>query len=167
MGIGTMDELGIDQSRTDKMITWGPNIEVPMVPMGYWTDTRVQSLCKQPNSEKEHAEAAVDEANLFSTTETPAASFKKAVYKMPDLLEVAKRNGAKLTPVQQAMLLNNLVKNDNLFKGGCSSYNGKPVGIKVKDDAIPFRAKPYLIPLKSREILEHKVAQQCLIGCLS
>jgi hypothetical protein len=30
MGIGMMDELGIDQSRTTKMITWG-ELETPMV----------------------------------------------------------------------------------------------------------------------------------------
>jgi predicted aspartyl protease len=33
MGIGMMDELGIDQSRTDKIITWGPDVQVPMVPI--------------------------------------------------------------------------------------------------------------------------------------
>ncbi len=166
MGIGMMDELGIDQSRTDKMINWGPDIEVPMVPLGYWTDTRVQSICKHTTSDKEYTETTVNEANLFSTAEKPVASFKKAVYETPDLLEVAKRDGAKLTPAQQAMLLNVLVKNDDIFKGGCGSYNGEPVGIKVKDDAIPFRARPYPIPLKNREVLEHEVARQCSIGCL-
>ena len=94
------------------------------------------------------------------------ASFKKAVYETPDLLEVAKRDGLKLTSTQQALLLNVLIKNDNIFKGGCGSYNGDPVGIKVKDGAIPFRARPYPIPLKNREILEHEVARQCSIGCL-
>ncbi len=88
------------------------------------------------------------------------ASFEKAVYETPDLLEVAKRDGAKLTPAQQAMLLNVLVKNNDVFKGGCGSYNGEPVGIKVKDDAIPFRARPYPIPLKNREVLEHKVVRR-------
>ena len=52
MGIGMMDELGIDQSRTDKMITWGPDIEVPMVPLGYWTETRIQKACERTNKKK-------------------------------------------------------------------------------------------------------------------
>ncbi len=55
MGIGMMDELGIDQSRTDKMITWGHDIKVTMVPIGYWTDACIQSICKA-NNKKEHAE---------------------------------------------------------------------------------------------------------------
>ena len=45
MGIGMMDELGIDQSRTTKMITWG-ELETPMVPSGYWTDACIQTVCK-------------------------------------------------------------------------------------------------------------------------
>ena len=44
MGIGMMDELGIDQSRTTKMITWG-ELETPMVPSGYWTDERIRTVC--------------------------------------------------------------------------------------------------------------------------
>ena len=38
MGIEMMDDLGIDQSQTTKMITWGPDVTVPMVPMGYWSE---------------------------------------------------------------------------------------------------------------------------------
>jgi hypothetical protein len=185
MGIGMMDELGIDQSRTDKMITWGHDIEVPMVPIGYWTDACIQSICKA-NNKKEHAEsnsknletkeenstikskyATISEADLFLTANKPnEASFKKAVYETPDLLEVAKRDGMQLTPAQQAMLLNILVKNQDVFKGGGGYYNGEPVGIKLKDDAIPYRAKPYPIPLKNRKVLEHEVARQCSVGCL-
>jgi hypothetical protein len=138
-----MDELGINQSRTDKMITWGHDIEVPMVPIGYWTDARIQSICKA-NNKKEHAEpnsknletkeenspiksefATISEADLFLMANKPnEASFKKAVYETPDLLEVVKRDGTKLTPTQQAMLLNILVKNQDVFKGGCGYYNG-------------------------------------------
>jgi hypothetical protein len=58
MGIVMMDEVGIDQSRTDKIITWGYNIQVPMVPIGYWTDTRIQTICKHANTEKEHTDSA-------------------------------------------------------------------------------------------------------------
>jgi hypothetical protein len=94
------------------------------------------------------------------------ASFKKAVYETPDLLEVAKRDGMKLTPAQQAMPLNILVKNQDVFKGGRGYYNGKPVGIKLKEDARPYRAKPYPIPLKNRAVLKHEVARQCSVGCL-
>ncbi len=103
MGIGMMDDFGIDQSRTDKIITWGHNIQVPMVPMGYWTDSCNQTIYKHANTEKEHTDSAstileikledselkqnvkfATETNsdLFSATSKPAeASFKKEVYK--------------------------------------------------------------------------------------
>ena len=79
MGIGLMDELGIDQSRTSKTITWGEDIEVPMVPHGYWTEMRIQKICSKSSIEKQEI---------------------SAVYDGPDLLEVIKRNGSNLTMSQ-------------------------------------------------------------------
>ena len=64
------------------------------------------------------------------------------------------------------MLLNVLLKNAIVFKGGRGYYNGEPVGIKLKPDAKPFRAKPYPIALKNREVMEHELDRQCSIGCL-
>ena len=56
MGIGMMDKLGIDQSRNTKTITWGNNIEVPMVLSGFWTDSRIQTLCSRTNTELAQSE---------------------------------------------------------------------------------------------------------------
>ncbi len=183
-----MDELGINQSHTDKIITWGHNVQVPMVPIRYWTDARIQTMCKHANTEKEHTDSAsknleikqensedkqnvkfATEANsdLFSATSKPAeASFKKAAYKKPNLLEVPKCDGKHLTPAQQALPFNILTSNEVVFKGGCGHYNGVPIGLKLKDNAKPFCAKPYPISLKNREVMEHKLSQQCLIGTL-
>ncbi len=188
MGIGMMDELGINQSRTDKIITWGQEVQVPMVPIGYWTDTCIQMICKHANTEKEHTDSAsknleikkensegkqnvkfATEANsdLFSATSKPAeASFKKALYKKPNFLEATKCDGKHLTPAQQALLFNILTANEVVFKGGRGHYNGVPVGLKLKDDTKPFYTKPYPIPLKNREVMEHKLGQKCSIRAL-
>jgi hypothetical protein len=93
----------------------------------------------------------------LATGKPAEASFKKTVYKKPDLLEVAKHNGKHLTPVQQAHLFNILATNEVVFKGGRGHYNGAPVSLKLKDGAKPFRAKPNPIPLKNREVMEHKL----------
>ena len=45
MGIDMMGKLGIDQSQNTKTITWGNDVEVAMVPSGYQTDSRIQTLC--------------------------------------------------------------------------------------------------------------------------
>jgi hypothetical protein len=45
-------------------------------------------------------------------------SFTKAIYNKPDLLEVARRDGANLMPLQQAQLFQALASNDEVFKGG-------------------------------------------------
>ncbi len=57
MGIGMMDALGIDESRTEKAITWGHDISSPMVPNGYWTDERIRMICKENNTTKDHAKS--------------------------------------------------------------------------------------------------------------
>ncbi len=124
-----------------------------MVPINYWTNTRIQAICKSAKpktslSEDQRKElkettnknsATKSSSNLFSTTNKPAeASFKKAVYEKPDLVKIARRDGANLTPQQQALLLNVLVKNIKVFSGGCGYYNGQPVGLKLKPSAIPY-----------------------------
>ena len=76
---------------------------------------------------------------------------------MPDLIEVAKRDGLKLMPMQQAMLLNVLLKNVIIFKGKCGYYNGEPVRIELKLNVVPYRSKPYPIALKNWEVLEHEL----------
>ncbi len=45
------------ESRTHKLITWGHDIEVPLVPTRFWTDARIQSICNESNKEKEHVES--------------------------------------------------------------------------------------------------------------
>ena len=124
-----------------------------MVPINYWTDARIQAICKnakpftalsedQRKEKKKPANTNSDtkiSSNLFLTANKPAeASFKKAIYDKPDLVEVAKRDGAKLTPQQQTLLLNVLVKNIKVFSGGRGYYNGQPVSLKLKPDTIPY-----------------------------
>ncbi len=153
MGIGMMDKLGIDQSRTEKIITWGPDVQVPMVPINYWTDACLQAIFKsakpnkalledQRNEPKEpiNANSATKSgSNLLLTTYKPIeVSFKKAIYEKPDLVEIAKCDGTKLTPQQQALLLNVLIKNIKVFSGGRGYYNRQPVGLKLKPGAIPY-----------------------------
>ena len=106
MGVGMMDYLGIDQSRTDKIITWGHDIEVPMVPNGYWTEARIRTICQQLTKAETKGEESTGTPStvrftedLFLTKQTEA-SFKKAFYETPDLLEIAKRDGTKLTSAQ-------------------------------------------------------------------
>ncbi len=71
---------------------------------------------------------------------------------------IAKCNGTNLMPMQQSLLLNVFATNSEVFKGGCGHYNREPIGLKLKDDAKPFCAKPYPIPLKNREIMEHELS---------
>ena len=176
MGIKMMDDLGIDMSRTTKTISWGNDIEVPMVTKNHWTETRIQALCgvyRQP-SETTQTDIVTsrpntltqEESSLFLAASNPAPSFTKAVYVKPDLLEVVKRDGVHLTTEQQALLLRVLSENDAVFQGGKGYYTGEPVKLRLQPDATPRRAKPYPIPVKDREVMEDEFRRQCEIGAL-
>jgi hypothetical protein len=93
----------------------------------------------------------------------PLANQPRQALKMR-FLEVTKHDETNMTPVQQALLLSTLVKIHNVFKGGCGYYNGAPVSVKLMDNAKPYCTKPNPIPLRNWEVMEHKLAQQCLIG---
>ncbi len=72
MGCRQMDLLGIDTSRTEKVITWGPDITVPMTPSGYcWTERRIQSLLSH-TSETTLAEPAGANNHLTMMSSPPS-----------------------------------------------------------------------------------------------
>jgi hypothetical protein len=66
-----------------------------MVPSGYWTDARIQTICKVSKKDKENEKekpnitstkksATITGNNLFSiANKTKEASFTKAVYETP------------------------------------------------------------------------------------
>jgi hypothetical protein len=88
MGVGMMDYLGIDQSRMDKVITWGHDIAVPMVLNGYWTETRIQTICQQPKKAEETTEKSTRipsvnfAENLFLPSK-PKPALKRQFMKCP------------------------------------------------------------------------------------
>ncbi len=101
----------------------GPDIEFPMVPIGYWTDARIQTLCNNSNNKEEQLKIKLELAKstkfasnpVFQGSKQQESSFTKAVYNKPNLLEVAKRDGANLMPAQQALLFNVLTANGVVF----------------------------------------------------
>jgi hypothetical protein len=93
--------------------------------------------------------------HLFSNQKQ--ASFTKAIYVKPDLMEIAKCNRANFTPAQLSMLFNILITNNEVFKGGCRHHNREPIGLNLKDDAKTFCTKHYPTPLNNREVIKHKL----------
>ncbi len=95
-----------------------------------------------------------------------ASTYSEAVCDKLNLVEVVNRDGADLTPKQQSQLLQVLTANMAAFQGGKGEYTGPAVGIILKPEAKPWRAKPYPVPLKNREVLEGKMRRQCKIGAM-
>ena len=63
-------------------------------------------------------------------------------------------------------MLKVLKQNEGLFAGKRGNWTGKPVQIDLTNDAIPFRYRPYQIPLKIKDQVEKEVYRQCDIGAL-
>lgn len=103
---------------------------------------------------------------LFGTSDAnPAPTYTEAIYLKLDLMEVVKREGTELTP-QQVQLLQLLTSNEAAFQGCRGDYTGGTVGVILKPDAKPHRARPYPVPLKNQEILEGEFWRQCSIGAM-
>ena len=129
MGIGMMDKLDIDQSRTSKTITWWEDVKVPMVPQGYWTETRIQKICSKSSAEKHKISGQDKENRVYFPTEptmflTNTPSFTKAVYNTPDLLEIVKCDRSSLTMDQRSTLLQVLTQNNKWLKGERDTTQG-------------------------------------------
>ncbi len=82
MGCRQMDLLGIDTSRTDKTITWGADVSVPMVSTSYWTDARIQSLLwktSEPPSAEMTAETLNEDIYDIFTNADVAPTFSQSM----------------------------------------------------------------------------------------
>ncbi len=101
MGCRQMELLGIDTSCMEKVVTWGPDITVPMTSTGYWMESRIQSLLSH-SSETPLAEPAITNKSLnndiFATFTNADAmpitpTYSEAVYKKLNLAKIVKRDG--------------------------------------------------------------------------
>ena len=59
-----------------------------------------------------------------------------------------------------------LQKHTSVFQGKRGEYNGGEVSIQLTDDAKPFWAMPYDVPLKNRRVMAQELQRQCDIGAL-
>ncbi len=82
------------------------------------------------------------------------------------LLEIVTRDGVNLTPEQRTQLFQVLTANQAAFQGWKGEYTGGAVGLILKPEAKPRRAKPYPVPLKNWEILEGEFQRQCDIKAM-
>jgi hypothetical protein len=166
MGARQMDLLGMDTSRITKEIIWG-DIRLPFVSTGYWTDSRIRALLIEgPTTVDSVPGPTIESDEVIEEFFTTTSTYTEAVYEKPDLVVIIQRDGQHLTPEQQAQLLQVLVNNEIVFQGRRGEYTGGEVGITLKEDAIPFRAKPYPVQLKNREIMEAEFRRQCTIGAM-
>ena len=141
--------------------------------MGYWSEGRIHALLAE--STPPSTAVPVDDSSqvheeiytpLFATSGSDTPSFTEAKYEKLNLIEVVKRDGTELTSPQQSQLLQVLTSNEAAFQGRRGEYTGGAVGIILKPEAKPHRAKPYPIPLKNRDILEGEFRRQCSIGAM-
>ena len=128
-----------------------------MVPMGYWTNSKIHALLTwAPSATANHVPEPVDEPldEVIEEFFTTSSMYTEAVYEKPNLVVIVQHDGQHLTPKQQAQLLQVLAANDRVFQGCRGEYTGGEVRITLKEDAIPFRAKPYPVHLNNREIIK-------------
>ena len=89
----------------------------------------------------------------------------RVVYAPADLEAIVK-NQAQLDEQQKNQLLAVLTKHESIFQGKRGNWKHEEVTIHLKDDAKPYYAHPYPIPLKQLDATKHEVLRQCEIGAM-
>ena len=166
-----MDDLGIDQSRTKKIITWEHDIQVP-VPIRYWTNSCIQPVCKTSISEKEQwafkleLEKSVKFASNLNSKPKTSKLYKSSLWKAWSLGDCKAWLNQSYTSAAKYAFICPHCQQWSLQRR-MWTLQRRTIGLKLKDKVKPFCTKPYPIPLKNREVMERKLDGQSLIGALS
>ena len=100
-------------------------IEIPMLPMGYWSPSNITKFRKAP--------------------EQNYKIIKDVVYKQPDLNDVADAQ-THLKESKRNSLLHVFKKHQSIFKARRGNWLGQDVDIELKPDATPFHVQAYRVP---------------------
>ena len=130
-----MTKLGIVLDYKKECFAWG-GIEIPMLPMGYWTSSNIKNFRKKP--------------------EENYKIIKDAAYKQPDLNDVAAAQ-THLKESQRSILLHILNKHKAIFKAKRGHWSGQDVEIELKADATPYHARAYRVPEAYKKPLRKEI----------
>jgi hypothetical protein len=88
-----------------------------------------------------------------------------AIYEKADLINVVSKC-TYLNKKEQNILLQLLIKYEDLFDGTLGTWNGPEVDIKLKKDAIPYFARPFPVPQIHEKTFKIEIDRLVTIGVL-
>jgi len=165
LGKDFQQEFGIDILNSSLTLRWN-GIEVPMrnyrelqnrnKPRNLLAPLGQQTLLTIPES-----------AETGSTRDlhTRVTRILDATYKKADLAEVVK-NQTHLSTEEQLELAHLLKKFIHLFDSTLGNWKGSGVSFELRDDAVPFHARPYPIPYVHEAPTRTEVDRLCKLGVL-
>ena len=153
IGRDILQSLGIDIINSKRTFKWD-DIEIPMMPMGYWKRSRINTylnrIKNKPPRSHENFQAVMLPAN----------------YKKPDLKEVVSEI-EHLNENQKETLLRVLIDNEQAFQGTKGKWVGEDIDIEIKPNPKPYFARPYNIPKSQEKLMRDEIARLEKIEVLS
>jgi hypothetical protein len=146
-----LQEIGFDIYYSASQFVWD-NIIVDMVPCGYWTQKKIETMTKmwRKRSETETAQIVIHELQV--------TEIKPAEYKPVEIKEVVEKQ-THLTPFERIQLQTMLIDFQDLFKGQRGQYNGEPIELELLPGSKPFYAKPFSIPKAYQQVTRDEIAR--------
>lgn len=109
----------------------------------------------------------MNDAKFFSAEETFMDQFKIEEAKYEEISPSEVSASQKHLSVHQRNLLTRLLlKFPVLFDGKLGLYKGKKVSLEIQDDAVPYHAKAYSVPMAHAEIFRKELRHLVNIGVL-
>jgi hypothetical protein len=151
LGHDLLQEIGFDIYYSASQFVWD-NIIVDMVPCGYWTQKKIETMTKmwRKRSETETAQIVIHELQV--------TEIKPAEYKPVEIKEVVEKQ-THLTPFERIQLQTMLIDFQDLFKGQRGQYNGEPIELELLPGSKPFYAKPFSIPKAYQQVTRDEIAR--------
>ena len=154
-----MLDINIDLSKD--LITWA-GISMPMVLRGFWGQDNINQFLDDVRTNK--VDVRQQQRPVF---EYHSTVLEVNVYKAANLEEELAGEKYKYLKIEKRNeLYKLLVKYKDLFQGKRGIWQGDDVTLELTDDATPYMAKPYPVPLPQRKKFKKELYRQELEGIL-
>ena len=159
IGVKFMEQVGIDLSFKDRMITY-EHVNLPMTDVDSLPANGGRSLNDL------HYVTGIEEPPLASEAVKRVSEILDAKY-APVTPEQILENSSHLTEEQKRTLKPLLIKHRKLFDGTLGKWKGIQHQLELKDPkATPFASRPYAVPVKNKATLILEINRLCKLGVL-
>jgi hypothetical protein len=153
LGRDLLEQLPLDVKFSDRTMQW----QEATIPTKKADELDNQNI-------NETVEQCYETGHLHEATQR-TMEILDASYKKADLRDITSKH-ASLPKEERAALLKSSLRYEDLFDGALGTWNGPPVALKLKKDAMPHFAQPFSVPHLHERTLKIEIDRLVKLGVL-